>query len=298
MFDWTFIKRLVIVLACFVLVQIFYLGYQQQPVWDPPVILPAYTFLLLSAALAATKRNRLRDLFVRNEALILLITASLLGYSFYREYVSLGGTSEPTVFRSWCDQFAYYKMLDLLKAGQFKSEVYFYGLGYPILGYAVSWLYPRDPYYVVNLVSFLAVYFLIYKMLDRFTDNKLLAYLAATLYALFPFPRTFIVEPWTSTVSLTCYSAAIVTCLKEKLGWLDWLLMGLLTGLIFAARYVDIVLLIPVWLCFFGRAFSTHNMKSIAAIAAGGCVTILIIFSVAYTHKMYLGGYFQTPYKH
>lgn len=297
MLDWKSIRHFVVVFACFILVQFLYLKYQQQPVWDPAVTVPLYTFLLLSAALLADKRNRLQAVFLRNEALILLMTSSLLAYCFYREYASLGGINEPTIFRTWCDQFAYYKMLDLLRSGHFNSEVYFYGLGYPVLGYFVSWMYPRDPYFIVNLSCYIINYILVYTIFGRFIRNKPLAYLAATVYALVPFPRTFIVEPWTSTVTLICYSAAIVICTKDRERWFDWPLMGLLTGTIFAARYVDIVLLIPVWVYFLFKAFRAHNMKSIFAITAGGSLAICLIFAVAYTHKVYLGGYFQTPYK-
>jgi hypothetical protein len=295
--DWKLMKRIGVIFLCLVVIQYIYLLYQQQPVWDLAVVLPIYSFILLSAALAANSTKLNQYTSVMNQTLALSLVSCLLAYCFYRDYASLGGLSEPNVFRAWSDQFAYYKMLDLLRNGQFNSEVYFYGLGYPVLGYLAAWLYPRDPYFVVNIVCYITTYVLTYKIFDRFLYNQRLAFLAATVGALLPFPRLFIVEPWNSTVTLTCYSAAILICTKKRTGWLDWIMMGLLTGIIFATRYVDVVLVIPVWLYYLYNAFRERSTRSILSITAGGIITILLVLGVLYTHKIYFGGYFQTPYK-
>lgn len=224
-----------------------------------------------------------------------------IGYSlfFWRQYSYL---SIPIVQGSTeTDQTLYLAMYETIRTGTFNALNYVYGVGYPLMALAVKNLWARDPFFLVNFLSIGAILIAVYRAAEKLSGSTLFSLTLALSFAYSDYTRTTMLVPWTSTPVCAMYCWALYWWLtKERLTKLQMILIGLFAGIIFATRYVDAVLLLPM-LAFvgwnlFGHEHTRRSERS--AVIASLCSAALLAGLVLYSHYYFFGSPFETPYRY
>jgi hypothetical protein len=95
----------------------------------------------------------------------------VLGAIYWVNFIGNRGLSGPYPHDlDHTDQGYYYHMLKHLIEGVFASEDYWYGLGYPVLGWAFAWSRPSDPFVVVNFISTLMLVYSTARLVEHFVN--------------------------------------------------------------------------------------------------------------------------------
>ena len=193
------------------------------------------------------------------------------------------------------DQGQYLRMAHTLASLHLSGlhQTYSYGLGYPLVAVPALWLgFNSDPFVFFDLAAFLFAAFAIYRVASHIISRP--AGLLAGFGLIFATPLIHYVEqPWNSTVCLVVMSTILLTLTLKKIKTWHVLVIGLMLGWAFAARYVDIVWLGPLSLaCLYRQSLKTLA-RQLIPIAIGAS---LVILPVLYSQYRVFGSPFRTPY--
>jgi len=201
------------------------------------------------------------------------------------------------------DQSAYFRMTKRIISGEwFGGEFagdYRYGLGYPVLGAIFYHAYPANPFLPVNLLIYSVSFLLFYKVLSK----KLgVAYaLAATLLQatqsdLVNYNEWYMREaifPVNNIIPLLVSFVYFYFTLGRKLSAKKIFISGLLLGLVFAARYGDIIYFTPliIFLILNDGVAIRSILPRLLLFSSG---FLLVAAPVLWSHYLFFGNPFHT----
>jgi hypothetical protein len=192
------------------------------------------------------------------------------------------------------DQSQYLRIAEILASGRLPvGPQYTYGLGFPLLGVPAIWLGDRkDPFIVPDIVLISASLVAIYGVACRMATRRIAVVVVALLLVASPLlPLT--VMPWSSTVSVFCLAAALfVATAPGPAGPGRFVLLGIVTGWAFSARFVDVIPVAAVAIVAVSQGDGRRLIRTVAAAIPAA----LLAFGVALTQWYGLGSPLTTPY--
>jgi hypothetical protein len=242
-------------------------------------------------------------MITRNQAVfigvfLLVLSASVfwLAYRSYDNHPDLAAPP-PTGWYGSEDQHYYLVMARELSRGHLKT--YHFGLGYPLLGAPFVPFLPADPFLIPNLT--VTVWTAVSTFLIAWVlSARAVVGLAAAL-ALFPLTPLiwYLVVPWNSTAVLFCTQMILLIVSSGAVrGGGSRFSSGLEAGLlggglawIFAARYVDVLWLLPLAGWWLGRRPRNGKVIGVFLAVFGMGVGLILL-----THRIYFGSMLRTPY--
>jgi hypothetical protein len=196
------------------------------------------------------------------------------------------------------DQRAYYEMLIQILARNFSTENFYYGLGYPLLAVFAAEISPANPLQFVNMLCLGASVFFLGKLLEKFCSSFMAAFFLIIALVLNPFFIQETIRPWSTTPVLALYAASLYASISfEKMGS-RFLLLGFAIGWIFATRYLDVLLLAPLWVFYLLKICRQKVKSEVVYFVVGSSIGFIITAGVLYSHYHYFGSIFTTPYSH
>jgi len=166
----------------------------------------------------------------------------------------------PYNWENWHDQSVYFSMANKLVDGSFSANSYSQtGLGYPILSIPSIILNSKDSilyhhsFFIPNLLMFLATVYVTFSLMKKSTKNFWLPILGISAFLFVSPYLLWFVEPWNGHV-VDFGIIGIVYFLMRDHGEVtkkSIIFASLLAGWIFAARYVDIIWVLPIFVAFF-----------------------------------------------
>ena len=180
---------------------------------------------------------------------ILLFLCSLFYTVVYLAHGSLPGNSEiyPRGWWGWADQSCYLRSAQGLSEFIISKATYWYSLGYPLLGSFFVKEMPAHPFFIPNLLLFLGIVILFYKISRKFlseVESVLIIFLIAVLML-----RSFVmalVVPWnTIPVHFIIYLFLWILVFSKPTTTTKVLLASLLVGLCYLCKASEILLFIP-----------------------------------------------------
>jgi hypothetical protein len=212
---------------------------------------------------------------------------SVLGFQDYVKY--------PLGWWGYYDQSQYIGMANALANFDYAAlqATYSYGLGYPVVAVPVLWLgIDKDPFVLFNLFAFVFTIFATYKAAKHFISP--FAGLLAGFALTFATPLiVYTAQPWNSTVCLVAISSILLIATAKAPGKLLAITAGFMVGWVFAARYVDIVWLLPIAAASLYRG-SFKQLIRLGLFSAIGAFIWLV--PVLYSHNSFFGSPLKTPY--
>lgn len=249
-------------------------------------------FLLLAPWAARWNRP------IRFPRAFFLIAVAALIWVFTQAYLGAGGfSSAGTRWSAWHDQLNYYNMLAKIRAGTFGSNDFTYGLGYPLLAALFAWTCPSDPYFPLNLLCYVAMVILGFRVLQQLKMPWGWSLLVCAWFAMNPFLPQVSVVPWSSTPSMVAAAVITLIVLKTELRWQHYLAFGISAGVLFASRYVDVMFALPAGLYLIAREIRLRRTRWMMQLAPGLIAFLVIVSSVFVAHKVYFGGFLRNPYQ-
>lgn len=193
------------------------------------------------------------------------------------------------------DQAAYLKLAHTLANFDWRQfpHTFWYGLGYPLVAAPFLWLgMNRDPFVIFDLFAFVFAVYATYKAGKHFLSP--VGGMLAGFALAFATPLVmYVVQPWNTTVSLVTVSAILLVATVKKVDWRYFLLLGVLVGWAFSARYVDAAFLGVLALAALYRGSYTQLLRRLVFFALGLCVFVI---PVLYAQNAVFGSPFKTPY--
>lgn len=201
----------------------------------------------------------------------------------------------PKGWTGYNDQHAYLKLAHTLANFDWKQfpHTFLYGLGYPIVAVPFLWLgFSRDPFMLFDLFAFVFAVYATYKAGKHFLSP--VGGMLAGFALAFATPLvTYVVQPWNTTVCLVTVSAILLVATAKKTNWRHFLLLGVLVGWVFAARYIDAAFLGLLALAALYRGSYMELLKRLVFFVLGLCVFVI---PVLYAQNAVFGSPFKTPY--
>lgn len=201
----------------------------------------------------------------------------------------------PLGWFGYFDQGQYLRLAHTLANFDFSElhKTYSYGIGYPLVAVPFIWLgFNSDPFVFFNFATFLFAAYAIYR-----TAKQLISPFAGFIAGfglVFATPLIhYVDQPWNSTVCLLTMSAILVALTVKKVKKWHVLVLGILLGWAFAARYVDILWLGILALAAIYRGPFKTLAKQTILLAIGAS---LLIAPVLYSQYKVFGSPFRTPY--
>ncbi len=212
---------------------------------------------------------------------------SFFGFEDYAKY--------PLGWWGYYDQSQYLGMAKALATFDYGGlqATYSYGLGYPVVAVPSLWLgFTKDPFVFFNFFTFIFAIFATYKAAKHFVSP--FAGLLAGFGLTFATPLiAYTAQPWNSTVCLVAISTILLIATSKVPGKKIAVLAGFMVGWVFAARYVDIVWLLPLAAASMYRG-SFKRLLKLGLFAAIGAA--LWVLPVLYSHYKFFGSPLRTPY--
>ena len=195
----------------------------------------------------------------------------------------------------WWDQNHYYRSAWALAQGNLAPGHHWYPLGYPLLGAIFAGALPLHPFLIPNLLCFLGIVALIYRLyrseLSRVESVGLLA-----LVLLQPLVLEHLTIPWTTIPTQLGTYVVIVRLVLLPPTRRDFLWSALIAAAVATVRPGDLLFLAPIFLgALLSRGLGDRRalLKDAAtaiAIAASGLLFVLA------TNKLVFGRFWLTPY--
>lgn len=172
-------------------------------------------------------------------------------------------------------------------------STYSYGVGYPLVAVPAIWLgFNRDPFVFFNLVAFVFAIYAVYTVARRLISP--FAGFVAGFGLLFATPLLHYMDiPWNSSVCVVVMAAILLTLIQAKITKWHALMLGLLLGWAFAARYIDVIFLGSLALAAMYRGSLQSLRKPVLYLAIGA---VIVATPVLYSHYKIFGSPFRTPY--
>ena len=195
----------------------------------------------------------------------------------------------------WWDQSQYLQMSHDLSSFRLVAQNYFYGLGYPIIGALFYRVYPTNPFLIPNLLLYIMTIVLYFKISREYLSVEL-SVLTVLLIMWGTQLTEFFVVPWSNSISITgigilIYLATVVREIRSVHG----IIIGIVLGWVFAARYVDMVLFLPIVIYIYTREVS-KSWKNMKYVLLSGCIFFIIFCAILYSHQYAFGSFLKTPY--
>lgn len=165
-------------------------------------------------------------------------------------------TARPQEWSTWFDQSRYFRSAHAWAVGNLTASNHYYPAGYPLLGAAFVRAFPSDPFFLVDLASFVVVAVGFTQIARRYVPFTVAAilFVASSVmnYALF---REYII-PWT-TSPIAALIVVLIAFLQRGIHLRrDYFLFGLLAGAIILIRPIDIVVTLPMYATLLLRWFN------------------------------------------
>jgi len=223
-----------------------------------------------------------------------LMAAALAALIFVYGYVThpvVPWPSGPPGWRGWADQTEYLRSASAFAQFNLERQNHNYPPLYALLGSPFTWLWPHDPFVLIDLVCMSATAWLLVVIFQRELPPWIAA-LAAVLMLGNPWIRDVFLIPFTSTLVAPLILAAVAMLQKaeadgsvtERQSW--W--FALCIGLVIPARPLDGAiagLLLPFWLWLVVQRYRAGRMtwpslqRHVAWLAAGGLVGPLLLLA-------------------
>ena len=195
----------------------------------------------------------------------------------------------------WWDQSQYLLIARNLAQFTIVPSQYLYGLGYPILGALFYNLYPTNPFLIPNLLMYLLTSWVYLHIVRQYLSEEL-SFLTILLMLWATQLTTFFVVPWNNSIAIVGMGILIyLGSVVREIRWTHSIIIGLVIGWVFAARYVDVFFLLPVTLYIYIREFRRLRSQIKFALLSAG-VAFGIFCVILYTHQYAFGSFFKTPY--
>lgn len=223
------------------------------------------------------------------------LLAGLLGSSaLYFLFVYWADPSRVNWF-GYIDQSYYLAIAKELASFTLTKDTFLFGLGYPLVAIPPLWAGASgDPFVWFNLAAFVFTAYATYQVGKRFVSKAVGAIAAFAL--IFASPLVFFVTiPWNSTVPLVALAGLLLIASRpnRKHETLLAVLAGALLTWTFAARYIDLLWLLPVAVAAFYRGDWRASMRSWLIL---GVTSLLLLIPLLFTHNAIWGGPLNTPY--
>lgn len=213
--------------------------------------------------------------------------------------VSLTGYhGAPSTYLGWAgyyDQGQYLRMAHTLASLNMSElhQTYSYGVGYPLVAVPAIWLgFNKDPFVFFNFFAYVFAAFATYRTASRLISP--FAGFLAGFGIVFATPLIhYVDQPWNSSVCLVVMSSILITVTSKKITKWHFLLIGLLLGWAFAARYIDMLWLGVLALASLYRGSYKILAKKSVFMVLG---VFLIVTPVLYSHYKIFGSPLRTPY--
>ena len=223
---------------------------------------------------------------------------------FCREYFNNGGspTNHP-FFAGWLadfDQSKYYEAARAWYALDLAPERHYYLPGYPMMAAPFVGLLGVHAFFPVNLASLLAVCYFVLRTCDELRLSRIAGLFALLVSVIWqPAIRIAYAMPWSSTPVAALEAAIVFLFLKADRSRTDFVLMGILGGLIPMIRPLDLLPLAPIYLFLAGEALyglratqppaarRLPRLGDIAACVGGGAAALAVgVLSYSAVHGL------------
>lgn len=193
------------------------------------------------------------------------------------------------------DQGDYLRLAHTLANFNFSQlhHTFLYGLGYPLVAVPFLWLgLGKDPFVFFNLFAFIFAIYATYKAARHFISP--VGGLLAGFGLAFATPLvTYVVQPWNTTICLVTVSGILLVATVKKVNRWHFLILGVLVGWAFSARYADAVFLGILALAALYRGSFKKMLKPFVFFIIGACIFTL---PTLYAQNSIFGSPFKTPY--
>lgn len=197
-------------------------------------------------------------------------------------------------WNSWWDQSHYLESARALSQGDFAPEHHWYPIGYALLATPFVFVSAEHPFFVPNLLMFLACAYLLFRIARQFLSDGL-AVLAglACLFVLRDEIVIGFVIPWnTIPVTLLLYTIVALLFKRKVFSTKYAFVVAALCGLIYLFRPLDILLGVPM-LCGVILFAGEKRLNVIAAVTAGLSIGPVILHAL----NGFIYGSFFSPYQ-
>jgi hypothetical protein len=236
---------------------------------------------------------------------LLLIAAAYFILYYITDPVRPGGMFTGLGYQDWgssylgwfsyYDQGQYLRLAHTLAGFHFHElyTTYTYGVGYPLVAVPFIWLgFSKDPFVFFNFAAFIFTIYAVYKVGYRLI-SPFAGFLAAFGLMLATPLIKYVDQPYNSTVCLVVISVILLTFTTKVITKQRAILLGLLLGWAFAARYADVFFLGLLALAAVYRGSFKVLVKHAAYMAVAGSI---ILIPVLYSQYKVFGSPFRTPY--
>jgi len=164
----------------------------------------------------------------------------------------------PYNWKNWIDQQIYFGLANSLVDGSF-SDRYLIGFGYPILAIPSIILNSKDSilyyhsFFIPNLLMFLATVYMTFSLMKKSTNVFWLPILGIFAFLFVSPYLLWFVEPWNGHVVEFGIIGIVYFLMRDndEVTKKSIIFASLLAGWIFAARFVDIIWVLPIFVAFF-----------------------------------------------
>lgn len=228
-------------------------------------------------------------------AVVFGLSLLLFAYGWYVSRERPGASSVADGYYHGFDQSGYKSEAEDLSEGHLpeRPEKYPFGLGYPVLAVPQLWAgFTRDPFAAPDALIFAACVTLVVTIGARMRSPAF-GLAAGGLVALASPLLGLMVYPWSNTATAFAVLAAMAaTTTDRRPGWGTGVVVGLVSALALAARYVDVVFPLAI----LGFAAVRDLRRWLRPLAAAAAVVVVVGIGIGVTHQRVLGGFFRTPY--
>jgi hypothetical protein len=223
------------------------------------------------------------------------LLAGLLGSSALYFIFAYWADPSRANWYAYTDQSYYLAIAKELSHFTLTKDTFLFGLGYPLVGIPPLWAgADGDPFVWFNLAAFVFTAYATYRVGQRFISKTAGAVAAFAL--VFASPLVFFVTiPWNSTVPLVAFAALLLIASRSNRKHEMFLavIAGALLTWTFAARYIDLLWVLPLAAVAFYRG---DWRKSLRAWIVTGITALILLIPLLFVHNAIWGGPLKTPY--
>lgn len=191
----------------------------------------------------------------------------------------------------------YLYMFQALANGNFSASVFQFGIGFPLLGFLGAPFF-ENPLFLPSILLYSYSCYLLFKILREFYDTKIAVVLFVLIVATMPFNHYFM-KSLNIILNIPIVLILFYNLLKDRTpSFSDTVILGILFGLSFSSRYIDVFFFIPVMLLFFVQMIHRKERGIVIRIFCFFSLSALFLLITLYFHSQYLGSIWHTPYDH
>lgn len=194
----------------------------------------------------------------------------------------------------WPDQLS--NLHNALELAQFQRPApLHYGIGYGVVAVPFVWLNFYDPFTPINFLLYIGTLAIYCRIACLFLSPEVSLITLVLLSHETQF-LDFFVEPWSNSLTAFCMGVLLLLfVVRPPSNIPTGIIIGLCVSFPFAARYGDMLMLIPVVLVFFWTMIPTWRERVLISIVAGIAAMPLVLL-VAWVHFDAFGSPFTSPY--